>query len=168
MPLGLRGTRITEAGVAPGVDTATTSLVALRALEKAGANESQHERATEYHGRLPPRQVLEIGPHGPGVLIPEVVGDLVNLAGDRVGQTGDPLLVFGPEVLGGTPQRRRDGTDLFRELALALAQTRAGAIAGLLQRALGLAYHLVLDIPNLFPGATTGLLTAVAPGITHV
>src|SRR5918995_4318582 len=138
---------------------ASEATVPLRALQKAGAHQPKDECASKHQGRLPSRKILQIRSHRHRVLVPEVVGYLIHLARYRVGNPGNPLLIFRPQVFRGPPERRRDGAELVGELALALAQTRAGPIPGLLQAAAGLPHHLILHLTDLFPGTTAALLT---------
>jgi hypothetical protein len=128
------------------------------ALEEAGSDEAEYQRAADHQGRLAPSQILQVLPHGASILAPEVLGHLLYLACDSVGQPGNSLLILGTEVFGGTPQRIRDRAELFGKLAFAFPQAGGSPLAGLLERVLGLVNHLVFNTPDLFPGAATGLL----------
>jgi hypothetical protein len=108
---------------------------------------------------LPASQILQIRFHRRRIFVPEVAGDLVDLASYAIRNSGDPFLIVGSQVFRGPAQGIRDRAELIGELTLALTQARARPIPGLLQAAAGLADHLILHPTNLFPGAAPRLLT---------
>src|SRR4051812_12445365 len=93
----------------------------LGALDEPRTDESQHQGTAQYHRGLPPGQVLHVVPHGRRVFVAKVSGNLIHLAGQRLGQTGEAGLLLGAEVLGGPPQSLGHGADLVGKLVLALA-----------------------------------------------
>src|SRR4051794_26201427 len=135
-----------------------TAAATLGALKETGADQAEHQRASDHQRGLPTGQILQILAHSPSVLVAEIIRHLLNLAGHGVGNTRDPLLILGAEVLGGAPQRVGHGAELVGKLVLALSQAAARPIPSLLERVLGLIYDLVLHVPDLVPSVPAGLL----------
>jgi hypothetical protein len=143
---------ITETLPAVFLRPLTEAFLALRALEESRADQTEHKGAAKHQGRLPAGEVLEIVAHGSRVLAPQIIGYLLDLASHGLRQSGDPLLIFGPEMLGRTPESIGDGAELIGELALALSQAGACPVARLLQGRARLTDYLILHLTDLFPG----------------
>jgi hypothetical protein len=95
MALGLRLSGVPPlAAVVPAVTDTPATPISLRALQEPSPDQTEYQRAAQQRGRLPPRQILQVLPHGSSVLVSEVVRHLIRLPGKGFGQPSDPLLIL--------------------------------------------------------------------------
>jgi hypothetical protein len=136
----------------------TFAAAALRAPEKSGSDQTQDQCPAYHHRRLAPGQVFQVFTHGSRVLLPKIVGDLFDLSRNRLGQSGDSVLILGPQMFGGSAQGVRDGAELVSKLSFAFPNACARSLLRLLKGILRLIYDLVLHPHDLFASAPTTLL----------